>query len=131
MLRARLDNPNLSAWDDWRRWRVAQFFREIHGFHQGNLDMSGRPKTRYDALLRRLLPLVTDLGSLLPLVETVAVEREEVDVETVKLVKKTALVPFVRDAAAWNDFCRKWNVPRTIDYEDMVTSLSETLRVLL
>lgn len=129
LLRSHLDDPNLSVWEDWRRWRVVRFFRDIHGFHKGSLDLSGRSEARYNALLKTLSAFVADFGSFSPLVERVEVEREEFDFEANRMVEKTALVPVVRDTAAWEVFRRKWGLPRSITYEDLWSSLVETRQV--
>lgn len=130
MMRARLEDPSTPAWNDWRRLRVVRFFREIQGFHKGALDLTGRPRARYDALMRTFWSLLSDVHALAPLVKLVDVERDVVDSETFEFVKTTVPVPTISDPAAWTTLRAKWKLPQTFDYEELAEALEQTYRVL-
>ncbi|EJD42705.1 hypothetical protein AURDEDRAFT_185889 [Auricularia subglabra TFB-10046 SS5] len=133
MMRERLEAPDMLPWDDWRRWRVVRFFREIQGFHKGALDLTGRAQTRYEALMRTFWSLVSDMQALAPLVTMIDIEREEppAGYKALEFIKKTVSVPSVSDPVAWSALRTKWKLPRTVDYEDLTNHLEETYRVLV
>ncbi|KZV81004.1 hypothetical protein EXIGLDRAFT_780268 [Exidia glandulosa HHB12029] len=130
-IREHRERPEFDSYLDWRLTRIRRFFTEIQGFHRGDLDLSGRTQSRYDALLRRWESFSADMTSLLPHVGHRDVNRERWVREARKFMPHVESVPYITNAQVWLDFRRKWKMPREVpDYEDLQGWYSRTLSVI-
>ncbi|KAF8993300.1 hypothetical protein BDQ17DRAFT_1431799 [Cyathus striatus] len=114
---------------DYRIYRVQRFFDSLKGFYTGSLDLTGRHLHRFEALLSRWNAFLPDFDELSSTIDSCEVK------ESLSCTGQTLTCAEykVNDAAKWEQFKKKWRVPKVVTYDKLVTyvkTLQEELQKL-
>ncbi|EJD42212.1 hypothetical protein AURDEDRAFT_186185 [Auricularia subglabra TFB-10046 SS5] len=120
---------DLDAMKDWRAPRVKRFFYDMAGFHLGQLDLSGRFRTRYAKLRARWDVYLIDYLRLAPFVAVADVVRRGLGPD-LRVVDVTVSIPVVTDTARWLEFRRRWQLSPHQQYEDIAPPTEYVLEVV-
>ncbi|KAF8999421.1 hypothetical protein BDQ17DRAFT_1360993 [Cyathus striatus] len=121
------DPATIEKNDHYKLWGMIRFFDSIKGFHQGNLDFSGRHQPRYESLLRRWNYFLVDYIELSVAVEAHEHESElEIPFEN-GTEKYTSVKYEIKDNKKWDTFAKKWHLCTKAGYGFLVNPIERLL----
>ncbi|KZW00445.1 hypothetical protein EXIGLDRAFT_830837 [Exidia glandulosa HHB12029] len=128
-MREMRDDLDRTLSQGWRRFRAQRVFKEVEGFHKGNLDLTGRSPERYIRIMRRFTPFLESFRALAPHVQYEEVERITWDDDSPDVYMKPVAVPVI-PPNLWSQFCARWKITPHFDYEDTLNGYTAMLKVL-
>ncbi|KZV85088.1 hypothetical protein EXIGLDRAFT_841714 [Exidia glandulosa HHB12029] len=130
LLRAFAARPGLDIPQDWRRWRIIRFFGEIEGFHNGELDLTGRWRWRYQQLLAKWNNLLRNLAQLRPHIIRSVIRRPIWDESQGRAVERPLVVEVFDDDDMWKTFQARWKLSSSVEFHTFIHMLQDVNRAL-
>ncbi|KZV92293.1 hypothetical protein EXIGLDRAFT_836580 [Exidia glandulosa HHB12029] len=93
---------------NWHRVRILRFFKEMQGFHKGELDLSGRSWPRYEPLWRRWDAFHPELTDLIRAINRLPEQEDEL----------------------WEEFRQGWKITAHYSLDDILDLARETSDVI-